>query len=101
MGLSDAEYAADDLTTVSSPTNGNGAVSAVPYGEFASTIDVLDTRTIEILKLRRAFRTATRRRGWLVRRMLLVADVVSLAIAFVAAQQLFAPDSSDRVHPAI
>jgi exopolysaccharide biosynthesis polyprenyl glycosylphosphotransferase len=33
--------------------------------------------------------------------MLLVADVVSLVVAFVAAQQLFAPDSSDRVHPIV
>jgi exopolysaccharide biosynthesis polyprenyl glycosylphosphotransferase len=36
----------------------------------------------------RALRPATKRRGWLVRRVLLVADVLGLSIAFVAAQSL-------------
>ena len=45
--------------------------------------DVVDERTLAILERRR--RTAiVRRRGWLVRRMLLLADVVGLCVAFVA-----------------
>jgi exopolysaccharide biosynthesis polyprenyl glycosylphosphotransferase len=38
-----------------------------------------------------AQRAVTKRRGWLVRRVLLSADVVGLSLAFVAAQFLFAP----------
>ena len=73
---------------------GNGSeplASASVHDELDSTFDVLDTRTIEILKLRRAFRTSSRRRGWLVRRMLLAAVFVGLAIAFFVSQQLFEP----------
>jgi exopolysaccharide biosynthesis polyprenyl glycosylphosphotransferase len=48
----------------------------------------VDARTLEILARRR--RSATiRRRGWLVRRMLLLADVVGLSFAFVSAVLLF------------
>src|SRR3954453_1962731 len=44
----------------------------------------VDDRTLEILDRRR--RTAiVKRRGWLVRRMLLLADVVGLAVAFLLA----------------
>jgi exopolysaccharide biosynthesis polyprenyl glycosylphosphotransferase len=47
----------------------------------------VDARTLEILERRR--RTAVvRRRGWLVRRMLLAADVVGLLVALVAAEWL-------------
>jgi exopolysaccharide biosynthesis polyprenyl glycosylphosphotransferase len=61
---------------------------------------VLDERTIEILEHRH--RTAlVRRRGWLVRRMLLLADVAGLALAFVVAQLLFAPPRTDHVTPAL
>jgi exopolysaccharide biosynthesis polyprenyl glycosylphosphotransferase len=50
----------------------------------------LDPRTAEILERRR--RTAVvRRRGWLVRRMLLVADVVGLSVAFLVAELLVGP----------
>jgi len=98
MAVGHRDYGVEGLTTADSAPS--GPVPAAPAtDDFSATIDVLDTRTIEILKLRRAFRAATRRRGWLVRRMLLLADVVGLAVAFVVAQQVFAPDSSDRVHP--
>jgi exopolysaccharide biosynthesis polyprenyl glycosylphosphotransferase len=62
---------------------------------------VLDERTIEILEHRR--RTAlVRRRGWLVRRMLLLADLAGLALAFVVARLLFAPTTpSDHVTPGL
>ncbi len=48
------------------------------YDEMTATVD---DRTLEILDRRR--RTAiVKRRGWLVRRMLLLADVVGLVAAF-------------------
>ena len=53
----------------------------------------LDQRTLELLELRRAPR-ALHSRGWLLRRALLVADLLGLTIAFVAAQHLYAA----RVH---
>src|SRR5690349_18903024 len=105
MSVGDRDYALDGLTAADGVRQGNGKGPLTPLEHpdaVAATMDVLDTRTIEILKLRRAFRAATRRRGWLVRRMLVVADVIGLAVAFVIAQQLFEPTAtSDRVHPAI
>ena len=60
---------------------------------------VLDERTLEILEHRR--RTAVvRRRGWLVRRMLLLADLVGLTLAFAVAEILFsAAPTADHVGP--
>jgi hypothetical protein len=58
------------------------------YREVASAVD---ERTLRILEERR--RTATvRRRGWLMRRMLLLADVLGLTIAFAGAQFAFGLD---------
>jgi exopolysaccharide biosynthesis polyprenyl glycosylphosphotransferase len=59
----------------------------------------VDERTLQILDRRR--RTAVvKRRGWLVRRMLLVADVVGLVAALVTAQWLApAADSADAYSP--
>jgi exopolysaccharide biosynthesis polyprenyl glycosylphosphotransferase len=55
------------------------------YEEIAAGADV---RTLEILDRRR--KTATiRRRGWLVRRLLLAADLIGLATAFTVAQYIF------------
>src|ERR671936_1788126 len=52
------------------------------YDEMTATVD---DRTLEILDRRR--RTAiVKRRGWLVRRMLLLADVVGLVTAFLLAE---------------
>lgn len=49
---------------------------------------VVDDRTLEILEQRR--KTATvRRRGWLIRRMLVLADVLGLSVAFVLAEEFF------------
>ena len=49
---------------------------------------ILDDRTLEILEHRR--QTARiRRRGWLVRRMLVLADVVALLLAFAVAELLY------------
>jgi exopolysaccharide biosynthesis polyprenyl glycosylphosphotransferase len=48
----------------------------------------LDSRTLEILERRRA-RWTPPRRGWLVRRALVMADVVGLSAAFVAALAIY------------
>ncbi len=71
-----------------------GAVRDVAlYHELAAAVN---DRTLEILKQRR--KTAViRRRGWLVRRMLLLADVCGLAIAFLVAQTLLGKGSNDGV----
>ncbi|MFL5923205.1 MAG: hypothetical protein ACJ74S_04470, partial [Gaiellaceae bacterium] len=54
------------------------------YDEMTAAVD---DRTLEILERRR--RTAVvRRRGWLVRRMLLLADLVGLSTAFIVADFL-------------
>jgi exopolysaccharide biosynthesis polyprenyl glycosylphosphotransferase len=61
---------------------------------------IVDERTLEIVERRR--RTATvRRRGWLVRRALLAADVFGLFMAFLVAQFLFLHQAApiDRLGP--
>jgi exopolysaccharide biosynthesis polyprenyl glycosylphosphotransferase len=59
--------------------------AAVRYDEV---VTLVDERTLEILERRR--KTATiRRRGWLIRRVLLLADVVGLVLAFLVAELLF------------
>ena len=61
-----------------------------------------DARTIEILRHRHAARRP-RRRGWLVRRMLVIADVVGLAAAFLAVELVFGTGNGayNTVHPAL
>jgi exopolysaccharide biosynthesis polyprenyl glycosylphosphotransferase len=51
----------------------------------------LDERTLHILERRRA-EGSKRRRGWLVRRMLVLADLVGLTLAFLAATFVFEQD---------
>jgi exopolysaccharide biosynthesis polyprenyl glycosylphosphotransferase len=51
--------------------------------------EVLDDRTVEILARRRRA-GMPRRRGWLIRRALLAADLVGLSAAFVLAQEVYA-----------
>jgi exopolysaccharide biosynthesis polyprenyl glycosylphosphotransferase len=61
---------------------------------------VIDDRTIEILEHRR--RTAVvRRRGWLVRRMLLLADLAGLMLAYAVARLVFGEPATagDHVRP--
>jgi exopolysaccharide biosynthesis polyprenyl glycosylphosphotransferase len=59
--------------------------AAALYDEMVALVD---ERTLEILERRR--KTATiRRRGWLIRRVLLLADVVGLVAAFAFAEVLF------------
>ena len=58
---------------------------------------VIDDRTIEILEHRR--RTAVvRRRGWLVRRMLLLADLAGLALAYILAELVFGDPGPNGDH---
>ena len=69
------------------------AAEAQPESVFASPferrlLDVVDHRTRTILD-RRSAEQPYKRRGWLVRRLLLVADVVGLTLAFLIAE-LFA-----------
>jgi exopolysaccharide biosynthesis polyprenyl glycosylphosphotransferase len=62
---------------------------AVPRFELFSNAD---PRTMEVLRHRNATRRP-RRRGWLVRRMLVLADVVGLAVAFLLVELLFGAGS--------
>jgi exopolysaccharide biosynthesis polyprenyl glycosylphosphotransferase len=60
------------------------------YEDLAS---VVDARTLEILERRR--KTATiRRRGWLIRRVLLAADLIGLSTAFALAELLWPPQNT-------
>jgi exopolysaccharide biosynthesis polyprenyl glycosylphosphotransferase len=76
------------MTTVE-PAFGPSAASEVPT--------TLDTRTLEILEQRRS--SAVRmRRGWLVRRMLVLADLIGLTAAFIASTIVFdQPGRGDAV----
>lgn len=70
-------------------------------GRFDSELaPAVDERTLEILERRRGG-SPGRRRGWLVRRMLLVADVVGLCLAFVLAEVIAGPATmkTDEVGP--
>jgi exopolysaccharide biosynthesis polyprenyl glycosylphosphotransferase len=55
--------------------------------------ETLDSRTRELLELRQKL-GPSRRRGWLVRRALLLADVLGLTFAFALAQQLYLPSTT-------
>lgn len=57
----------------------------------------VDGRTLEIVEQRR--RTAiVRRRGWLVRRLLLLADVAGLALGFALAEAILGGGAEGRLH---
>jgi exopolysaccharide biosynthesis polyprenyl glycosylphosphotransferase len=62
--------------------------------------EVVRGRTLEVIDHRRRG-TVPRRRGWLVRRALVLADVLGLSLAFVAAELLFqrTATTSGPVHP--
>jgi exopolysaccharide biosynthesis polyprenyl glycosylphosphotransferase len=58
---------------------------------------VLNDRTLAILEHRQ--RTAiVKRRGWLIRRMLLLADLVGLSLAFAVAESLFSQSATSPDH---
>jgi exopolysaccharide biosynthesis polyprenyl glycosylphosphotransferase len=60
----------------------------------------VDMRTLEILERRRRM-SARRRRGWLIRRALVTADILGLAGAFFVAVLVYGTptDASDQVRP--
>jgi exopolysaccharide biosynthesis polyprenyl glycosylphosphotransferase len=59
--------------------------------------DQIDARTLEILERRRAT-GRLKRRGWLVRRALLTADLVGLCVAFAIATALFGVGAAKTNH---
>jgi exopolysaccharide biosynthesis polyprenyl glycosylphosphotransferase len=78
-----------------------GAVAGgAPVPVLAEIGAIANERTLEILERRRSGRRQYRR-GWLVRRMLVVADCVGLALTFLVVELLFGPGSGshDPLHP--
>ena len=65
-------------------------------GRPGSGATVAADRRTEELRAYRERAGLARRRGWVIRRALLAADVVGLATAFLATQLLFAPGPGDR-----
>jgi exopolysaccharide biosynthesis polyprenyl glycosylphosphotransferase len=68
---------------------------ALPTTGAAQRAVFANERTLEILERRRAT-ARPHRRGWLVRRMLLLADVVALATAFFIAELVFGAGSGSN-----
>ena len=64
-------------------------MSATDAGIYAGLSVGIDDRTLQILQRRR--RTAVIRRGWLVRRLLLLADILGLAAAFAIGELVSGP----------
>jgi exopolysaccharide biosynthesis polyprenyl glycosylphosphotransferase len=79
---SGAEPRAGTAGAVASPPQSTLAEHLVVY---EGVLDSVDPRTLEILRRRRV-RGWSRRRGWLVRRLLLASDLVGLALAFTFAR---------------
>ncbi len=63
--------------------------------EWEALEDVVGGRTLEILERRRRA-PSVHRRGWLVRRCLLLADLVGLLVAFFAAEAIYLGETSGR-----
>jgi exopolysaccharide biosynthesis polyprenyl glycosylphosphotransferase len=79
---------------VAGAAQANGArVGALP----AQLDSALGERTLDILERRRAT-TGMKRRGWLVRRALMWADVAGLSIAFALSETLFRGSASSLNH---
>ncbi len=66
-----------------------GSAERLPGLEVFERIEsTLDPRTLEILERRRRT-TVVKRRGWLMRRMLLASDLAGLALSFVLAEWIY------------
>lgn len=63
-----------------------------------SALDGTDAFRAELARHRRRIKTHGRR-GWLMRRALVTADTVGIALAFMLATVTFTAHSGDRVHP--
>jgi exopolysaccharide biosynthesis polyprenyl glycosylphosphotransferase len=70
-------------------------VLAGTLAEWEALEDVVGARTLEILEHRR-LSGSVHRRGWVMRRFLLCADLVGLLVAFFAAEILFAGTTPGR-----
>jgi exopolysaccharide biosynthesis polyprenyl glycosylphosphotransferase len=75
-----------------------GGALAGTLAEWEALEDVVGGRTLEILEQRR-LASAVHRRGWLVRRLLLTADLVGLAAAFAIAEVIYAGRTSGSFGP--
>src|SRR3989442_2071996 len=74
-------------------------IAAWPSGSVEGLYDVVGERTRQIIEYRRRG-AGTRRRGWLIRRALVGADVVGLGVGFLPAELLFsARAQGDPVQP--
>jgi exopolysaccharide biosynthesis polyprenyl glycosylphosphotransferase len=69
-------------------------MTAAELAQLAELRSEVDDRTLEILERRRK-QGVVRRRGWLVRRALVSADVLGLIVAFLIAESFFGHHSSD------
>ena len=84
-----------DASRVGGALKTEGWTQALPQPRpEAQGTAAVDSRTLEIVEHRRATENA-RGRGWLVARMLVVADVLGLTIAFLLAQLLTGPAQTE------
>jgi exopolysaccharide biosynthesis polyprenyl glycosylphosphotransferase len=89
--MSSLERAVPGGAAVSSLGAQNAAVAGSP--PFADVTAELDARTVEILERRTT--STVRRRGWLVRRALIWADLFGLALAFGLSELFYAAGPSN------
>lgn len=67
----------------------------VTHGGHEAVLAALDDRTREIIDRRRSG-SRVARRGWLIRRLLLLADIVGLSAAFLLSEFAFEPGVAER-----
>jgi exopolysaccharide biosynthesis polyprenyl glycosylphosphotransferase len=71
-------------------------MTAAELVELAELRSAVDNRTLEVIANRRRA-GGVRRRGWLIRRALLTADIVGLCVAFAITELLFEPSGDGDV----
>jgi exopolysaccharide biosynthesis polyprenyl glycosylphosphotransferase len=76
-------------TSALGPVLGEAAGSRYEHGLLGGLTTALDERTLDILDHRASSRF--KRRGWLVRRALMYADLLGLTVAFALSETLYAP----------
>jgi len=82
---------------VSTPVSFTGTATGQALNGVGSVHDIVSDRTLEILEHRRKVK-GPRRRGWLVRRALLSADLVCLTASFLLAEELYRAGSGGAGH---
>ncbi|MGN6431322.1 MAG: sugar transferase [Gaiellaceae bacterium] len=114
MSALDDATGMESAVTDASARQTNGAVppsEATPTGRRSNTterlalsqaatlydemVSLVDERTLEILE-RRRITAKVQRRGWLIRRMLLLADIVGLLLSFLLAELVFGLGSAGK-----